>query len=978
MARKHIIKQDGTLNLDTIAGFVERMDGHDISIASKANATDVTANASAIASKANATDVVANTNAIATKADKVYVDTQIQAVGSGSPKGVYATLSALQTAFPTGTTGIYVVSADGKWYYWSGSAWTPGGTYQSTAIAPLTVTPDKADLQMKQYPFRSDVTLPNIEIMHAVKELKLFNADPAKQYTIAVLQRNVSNLWSIRIYEWTNGAFGTMVCWFNQTGYTETSSVDLVAQNSSGITGYAIIDWSQLSANANYTNMGYTQAGVHAMTYIRTAITADRLQANIVDATKLSNDIMLKNYPFVPTSLPVNTKVRKAILDIKLYGAPFSKQYTFAVVQRNVAGLWSLKIYEWVGGTFGTLAVCQFSQNSYTPSSNVEKINLTAVSGSGISADVIVDWSQLVDGDSFTSMTYAQAGIAPSTYTSVVVLPSIPQQLPVNALDNIPVLNKTEVAVVSQNNTLDTGNSWVSGIALRFLNSLNKAFNSFSFQGHTFTNANAKYAFIVIRTSAGTEETHIKPFSSGALYDFMLSRTFNLTEGVVIVYGYCDANFNTISPGVVLNWASSTVTDTNVMDASVNVLNAGVTPIWGSYALASSVWKTANYSLNNVTRLVYDLAIANSQVQPPTPANQYDIVLPPKLYLLNNSNYWYYEDAIILNTQIYEKAPCKLGVSATKVSDGSTLTTNNLPGYGYLTGGADNYNLNMQILDYSNSDVSSVPVQKLSKTFGCYVKPNPTGKNPGVLMIGDSYLDLQWGSGILEYIKQFATTDGNTITYKGTRTSYGDLGEARASWAESTFYSRYVPTAQRIAVNGDPTSANMTSPFVFSSDDTVANAHFDFAQYLSVNSITGIDTIVFFLGMNGGDGSNMNSMITNIQAALPNVKILVCMIPGAERSMMGQDSVTKQLGRLAQNTSYLTKFQNREASNVYLIPTHMNFNRTYSIINTQQQQVQFNLDSVPTQTIVNDHHPTASGAKGIAYMIYQYLMYVNS
>jgi hypothetical protein len=68
---------------------------------------------------------------------------EIQNIGNASPKGVYATLSALQTAFPTGTTGIYLVTADGKWYYWSGSAWTTGGTYQSTGIADGSINPEQ-------------------------------------------------------------------------------------------------------------------------------------------------------------------------------------------------------------------------------------------------------------------------------------------------------------------------------------------------------------------------------------------------------------------------------------------------------------------------------------------------------------------------------------------------------------------------------------------------------------------------------------------------------------------------------------------------------------------------------------------------------------------------------------------------------------------------------------------------------------------
>ena len=60
------------------------------------------------------------------------VENELSSVASGSPKGVYATLSDLESAYPTGTTGIYVVSADGHWYYWNSSAWTDGGAYLSS------------------------------------------------------------------------------------------------------------------------------------------------------------------------------------------------------------------------------------------------------------------------------------------------------------------------------------------------------------------------------------------------------------------------------------------------------------------------------------------------------------------------------------------------------------------------------------------------------------------------------------------------------------------------------------------------------------------------------------------------------------------------------------------------------------------------------------------------------------------------------
>jgi len=67
---------------------------------------------------------------------------------SGTPKEVYATLSALQTAYPTGNTGAYVVTADGKWYFWNGSAWIAGGIYQATVIADGSITKQKVSSEI--------------------------------------------------------------------------------------------------------------------------------------------------------------------------------------------------------------------------------------------------------------------------------------------------------------------------------------------------------------------------------------------------------------------------------------------------------------------------------------------------------------------------------------------------------------------------------------------------------------------------------------------------------------------------------------------------------------------------------------------------------------------------------------------------------------------------------------------------------------
>lgn len=70
-----------------------------------------------------------------------YNDTRLKAVGGALP--AYPTLVALQTAFPTGNSNFYVVSADSKWYYWNGTVWVSGGTYQSTGISDGSITAKK-------------------------------------------------------------------------------------------------------------------------------------------------------------------------------------------------------------------------------------------------------------------------------------------------------------------------------------------------------------------------------------------------------------------------------------------------------------------------------------------------------------------------------------------------------------------------------------------------------------------------------------------------------------------------------------------------------------------------------------------------------------------------------------------------------------------------------------------------------------------
>ncbi|MFK4886316.1 BppU family phage baseplate upper protein [Lactococcus petauri] len=68
------------------------------------------------------------------KADKAEVDAKLSSITSGSPNGVFSTLESLEAAFPNGTKGIMLVTANGHWYWWSSRSkkWEDGGLYQAT------------------------------------------------------------------------------------------------------------------------------------------------------------------------------------------------------------------------------------------------------------------------------------------------------------------------------------------------------------------------------------------------------------------------------------------------------------------------------------------------------------------------------------------------------------------------------------------------------------------------------------------------------------------------------------------------------------------------------------------------------------------------------------------------------------------------------------------------------------------------------
>lgn len=69
------------------------------------------------------------------------IKNEVDSATSGSPAGVFATVEELQSSLTALKNKIYLVEADGKWYFYdtTSSAWVPGGVYQTSGISDNSI-----------------------------------------------------------------------------------------------------------------------------------------------------------------------------------------------------------------------------------------------------------------------------------------------------------------------------------------------------------------------------------------------------------------------------------------------------------------------------------------------------------------------------------------------------------------------------------------------------------------------------------------------------------------------------------------------------------------------------------------------------------------------------------------------------------------------------------------------------------------------
>lgn len=129
---------------------------------------------------------------------------------------------------------------------------------------------------------------------------------------------------------------------------------------------------------------------------------------------KYNNQLKVFNNDATPPDSIIN-----AFLDLRLYGiTDKTKFYCIAIVRKNETSNnnWGIDIYEAIGTGFGN-SVCEFNvSGGYTPSANIEKIQLIEKNSSGITGEIVVKWDEIPDTTSLSGMNFPLTGIKYEAY----------------------------------------------------------------------------------------------------------------------------------------------------------------------------------------------------------------------------------------------------------------------------------------------------------------------------------------------------------------------------------------------------------------------------------------------------------------------------------------------------------------------------------------------------------------------------------
>ena len=258
------------------------------------------------------------------------MDNKIDSVSSGSPAGVYPTLTALQTDDPNHSK-IYLVTANGNWYYYdtTNSAWISGGTYQaSTNVLNANLNDEVLNL-FNVYPLNITGYIRNDGTLSVDESFVSTDFIPIKYFTKAIMHLKLSGLVSnyhyIHVYGSNSSSsslsYNNLLAGFDPTLIDEDNdvySIDLTDYEERG-------DYIRITTHVNnvtsndglYMNM--TDLTRRSLTSFQRNLSAGWLEANNITSIKQlePNYVYYMGSTNTLSDMPDSTGLKTLI---KLYG----------------------------------------------------------------------------------------------------------------------------------------------------------------------------------------------------------------------------------------------------------------------------------------------------------------------------------------------------------------------------------------------------------------------------------------------------------------------------------------------------------------------------------------------------------------------------------------------------------------------------------------------------------------------------------
>lgn len=649
------------------------------------------------------------------------------------------------------------------------------------------------------------------------------------------------------------------------------------------------------------------------------------------------------NSPFKSTAYAdvegMELSLRKLIRSVVLFNADPSKKYAPAVVRKNYLGTWRLRIYEYNGTGDETDLANWTAVCKLETSKNPQESGNIGLFQMGSSTSAGISGIALMDWGSIPEEF---------AYTGAVTMQMNEKIHSLNASSGITsrlnAANPTGVvfaksAVLSSPSSPQEWFKVLSGIVDIRLTGIKQV---------------GRYVILNIENNnSSVYKLRIFHYTLTGVLTEVASTTNVIAEvpsdkTQVSTHTLSQVNSSGISGKIAIRWAN--------MPAGIDSSNSTLT-------LSDTVWEDHPGFL----KLFEDQDVLASAIAPSI--GKKALLLPRFLYSTQGASSGLYFDAISVENEVGGHPSIRTTVNRGRVYDHGWQWSNEEALIGTIAFSVD-------------ARVGSTLLPITSPVLRVTSSNTGAGVTRNVLVIGDS--TIANSVAINSAHSLLSSQSGLQVVWKGTQGSGSNKHEG---WSGKTVGWHYtgVPIEGDLAV----------SPFVF-------GGTFDFAQYLSTNSITmaANDWVMIHLGINDvysltSDASvntladtaigQINAMITNIKAAVSGIRVGICttLPPSFRPNAFGVTYVAgKTRSRYIRNRNIwvsrlLTEFDtsSKESSGVYLIPVGEMVDPIYGFPSTETSVHPYN---TTLSTFGSDAlHPNSFGYRQMGDAILSFLKYYS-